>query len=53
VGGGIKNKEEVEQMFNAGADLIVLGNACEKNPKLLIEACRIRDNFKVDSQFRD
>jgi putative glycerol-1-phosphate prenyltransferase len=47
VGGGIKNKEEVEQLFNAGADLIVLGNACEKNPKLLTEACRIRDTFKV------
>jgi putative glycerol-1-phosphate prenyltransferase len=46
VGGGIKNKEEVEEIFNAGADLIILGNACEKNPELLIEACRMRDDFK-------
>jgi geranylgeranylglyceryl phosphate synthase family protein len=45
VGGGIKNKEAVEAIFNAGADLIILGNACEKNPELLIEACRIRDKF--------
>jgi phosphoglycerol geranylgeranyltransferase len=45
VGGGIKNKDEVEEIFNAGADLIVLGNACEKNPELLTEACRIRDKF--------
>ena len=45
VGGGIKNKQEVEEIFNAGADLIVLGNACEKNPELLTEACRIRDKF--------
>jgi phosphoglycerol geranylgeranyltransferase len=44
VGGGIKNKEAVEAIFNAGADLIILGNACEKNPELLIEACR-RDKF--------
>jgi phosphoglycerol geranylgeranyltransferase len=46
VGGGIKNANEVEDIFNAGADLIVLGNGCEKNPDLLSEACRIRDNFK-------
>lgn len=45
VGGGIKNKSEIEEIFNAGADLIVLGNGCEKNPELLVEACRIRDKF--------
>ncbi|MGD0753524.1 MAG: phosphoglycerol geranylgeranyltransferase [Bacteroidales bacterium] len=45
VGGGIKNKDEVEEIFNAGANLIILGNGCEKNPELLIEACRIRDKI--------
>jgi len=45
VGGGIKNKSEIEEFFNAGADLIILGNGCEKNPDLLTEACRIRDKF--------
>jgi len=45
VGGGIKNKNEVEDIFNAGADLIILGNGCEKNPELLTEACRIRDKL--------
>jgi phosphoglycerol geranylgeranyltransferase len=45
VGGGIKNKDEVEEIFNAGADLIILGNGCEKKPELLIEACRIRDKI--------
>ena len=45
VGGGIKSKNEVEDIYNAGADLIILGNGCEKNPELLIEACRIRDKF--------
>src|SRR5664279_3459892 len=38
VGGGIKEKSEVEEIFNAGADLIILGNGCEKNPELLAEA---------------
>lgn len=45
VGGGIKNKQEVEDIFNVGANLIILGNACEKNPELLTDACTIRDTF--------
>jgi phosphoglycerol geranylgeranyltransferase len=46
VGGGIKNGKEVSKIFEAGADLIVLGNSCENNPDLLAEACRIRDRFR-------
>jgi phosphoglycerol geranylgeranyltransferase len=46
VGGGIKNGNEIEAIFKAGADLIILGNGCEKNPGLLIEACRIRDKYR-------
>jgi putative glycerol-1-phosphate prenyltransferase len=46
VGGGIQNQKEVEAIFKAGADLIILGNGCEKNPGLLSEACRIRDKFR-------
>ena len=47
LGGGIKNKQEIEEIFNDGADLIILGNGCEKNPELLSEACRIRDKFRI------
>jgi phosphoglycerol geranylgeranyltransferase len=46
VGGGIRKKEEVEDIFDAGADLIVLGNGCEKNPLLLAEACKVRDRLR-------
>jgi phosphoglycerol geranylgeranyltransferase len=46
VGGGIKNKDEVETFFKAGADLVILGNGCEKNPELLSEACLVRDRFR-------
>jgi phosphoglycerol geranylgeranyltransferase len=46
VGGGIRSGEEIEEIFNAGADLIVLGNGCEKNPELLTNACKIRDKFR-------
>jgi len=45
VGGGIKTGNEVEELFNAGADMIILGNGVEKNPNLLKDACRIRDKF--------
>ena len=46
VGGGIKNKDEVEEIFKAGADLVILGNGCEKYPGLLYDACLIRDKFR-------
>jgi phosphoglycerol geranylgeranyltransferase len=46
VGGGIKSKKEVEEIFSAGADMIILGNSCEKNPELLREACSIRNKFR-------
>jgi phosphoglycerol geranylgeranyltransferase len=46
VGGGLKAEKEIQETFSAGADLIVLGNGCEENPQLLINACKIRDTFK-------
>jgi phosphoglycerol geranylgeranyltransferase len=46
VGGGIKDKQQVEDIFHAGADLIILGNSCEKIPELLVEACSIRNKFR-------
>jgi geranylgeranylglyceryl phosphate synthase family protein len=46
VGGGIRNKEEIQEIFTAGANLIILGNGCEKNPDLLAEACKVRDYFR-------
>jgi putative glycerol-1-phosphate prenyltransferase len=37
VGGGIKNAEAAIAACNAGADIIVIGNATEKNPELIAE----------------
>jgi phosphoglycerol geranylgeranyltransferase len=45
-GGGITNKKEVENIFKAGASLIILGNGCERNPELLREACQVRDKLR-------
>jgi putative glycerol-1-phosphate prenyltransferase len=50
VGGGIKSKSEVEKIFKAGADAIILGNGCEKNPELLRDACRTRDELTGTAQ---
>lgn len=46
IGGGIRNKNEIEDIFNAGADLIILGNGCEKKPGLLADACSVRDKIR-------
>lgn len=46
VGGGIRNKNEIEAVFRSGANLIILGNGCEKNPELLVEACKVRDKIR-------
>lgn len=37
VGGGIKSPEQAKALFDAGADLIVVGNAIEKNLALLTQ----------------
>lgn len=37
VGGGINTAQKAFNALNAGADMIVIGNALEKNPELLIE----------------
>jgi phosphoglycerol geranylgeranyltransferase len=42
VGGGIRSKEDAQRIYQAGADIIVIGNAIEKNPELLEEIASIR-----------
>lgn len=47
VGGGLRSRQEISDAFHAGANLIILGNGCEKNPGLLEEACVVRDSLKT------
>ncbi len=37
VGGGIKSVEKAAAIFKAGADIVVVGNAFEDNPELILE----------------
>ncbi len=46
VGGGLKNSDQITSAFKAGANLVILGNSCEKRPQLLADACNIRDRFR-------
>jgi phosphoglycerol geranylgeranyltransferase len=45
VGGGISSAETAEQVYRAGADMIVVGTAVEQHPERLLAFCRVRDTF--------
>lgn len=45
VGGGITSPEQAEQLWNSGADVVVLGSVLEKNPSLTATFTECRDSF--------
>lgn len=45
VGGGIRTPEIALEVFGAGADLIVVGNAIEKDPRLIKDFCEVRNRL--------
>ncbi len=45
VGGGINTAEHAEEVFNAGADMVVIGTAIEKNPNLIKTFSALRDKL--------
>jgi phosphoglycerol geranylgeranyltransferase len=45
VGGGIRTTETAAELFDAGADMIVVGNVLEKNPGLIEGFASIKDQF--------
>ena len=47
VGGGIRNPEKALEACNAGADIIVVGNALEKNPELISEMSNVVHSMQV------
>ena len=47
VGGGIRTPEKAAANFRAGADVIVVGNAIEKDPGLIRELAATRDNVII------
>lgn len=47
VGGGLNSPEKIDDAFKAGADMVVIGNGCEKKPSLILDACRIRNSYNT------
>jgi phosphoglycerol geranylgeranyltransferase len=45
VGGGIRSGEQAKKMYLAGADVIVIGNAVESDPKIILDISLIKTNF--------
>jgi len=50
VGGGIDTAEKAFQIFDAGASVVVVGNALEKKPGLLNGLIAARDSFSVSTE---
>jgi putative glycerol-1-phosphate prenyltransferase len=46
VGGGIRSGEMATRAFEAGADMIVVGNGAEENPDLIRELSLSKDQLK-------
>ncbi|OOG78887.1 phosphoglycerol geranylgeranyltransferase [Algoriphagus sp. A40] len=47
VGGGLNSLEKIRTAFEAGADLIVLGNSIEKDPGFLAEVLDIKEWYNL------
>lgn len=47
VGGGLRSAENINDAYEAGADLLVMGNGYEDNPGLLKEACPVRNRWNL------
>ena len=45
VGGGITSAESAREVYNAGADIIVVGTALEKQPGLVKDFCALREEL--------
>jgi phosphoglycerol geranylgeranyltransferase len=45
VGGGVRNLESLQAIFEAGADHVVIGNHLEKNPDFLNEVAELQMNL--------
>ncbi len=45
VGGGITNTDQAQEVYDAGADMIVVGTALEHDPTLVKEFCALRNKL--------
>ncbi len=48
VGGGIRTEEQAQQAFEAGADILVVGNALESHPEFVLNLGKVKKGFSLD-----
>ncbi|MDX5477281.1 MAG: tRNA-dihydrouridine synthase, partial [Cyclobacteriaceae bacterium] len=49
VGGGLNSLEKIKMAYQAGADLVVIGNGAEKSPTLLSEVSAFLNTIKISA----
>ncbi|MFZ4784558.1 MAG: geranylgeranylglyceryl/heptaprenylglyceryl phosphate synthase [Flavobacteriales bacterium] len=45
IGGGIRTERQVQEAYEAGADMVVIGTAFENDPEVLFALCEVKDRF--------
>jgi len=45
IGGGIRTHQAAQEIYNAGADLIIIGNGAEQNRNLIKEIAQMKSNY--------
>lgn len=48
VGGGVRTDEQARQAFEAGADILVVGNALESQPEFIYSLGKVKKDFYLD-----
>lgn len=49
IGGGIKSALQANEIYQSGADIIVIGNGAEENRQLITEIAEVRSSFNMFS----
>ena len=47
IGGGIKTPQAAQEIYQAGADVIIVGNGAEQNRNLILEIAEIKNRFNL------
>ena len=45
IGGGIRTPQAANEIYKAGADIIIVGNGAEENRNLIIEISKMKEEF--------
>jgi putative glycerol-1-phosphate prenyltransferase len=51
IGGGIKDIDAAAKVYNAGADIIVIGNGAEDDKSIIGQIASVRDSLSVKKEF--